>query len=190
MFTNNYIKYRELMFYNGGYGSYKYLKSVGGTDAACHAGQGIYTEIGSWMPQGQCRAVVEKITGQTGPGNLYSGVYFGSGTTPPTKADYKLESVITSGLKITSTPLSLGGSNGEYSAKATFILENTSSNDISVSEIGIITPFCAEGKNSYIVATTYYNTLMERSVLDTPVVIAPGEIKTITYKITFNQSVS
>jgi hypothetical protein len=142
------------------------------------------------MVYGNCRTPLKTISDASNPNNLYSGVYFGSGTTPAKMGDYKLESVINSGLSIVSSNLRTRSSGEVNIVYAHFILENTTENNITVSELGIFTPICNRGVSSFSEYTSYYNVLMERTVLESPVVIAPGEFKTITYQITFNQSVS
>lgn len=112
-----------------------------------------------------------------------AGVHFGTGTTPPNKADYKLEEEITSGLSITNQESAeitdLGG--GKYKVEASFILKNTTAEAIAISEIGL---YSYGGYSS----SSAYTVLFERQVFDTPITIQPNESKLVTYKLTFNQS--
>lgn len=122
--------------------------------------------------------------GRTGTGTdyrQYIAIAIGKGTTPPTLDDYLLEDPITSGLT------SLGVSNNAYdsteyllSSGLTFseTLFNGGSADVEISEIGLLSNGGAH---------TYGCDLLTRDVLTTPIVIKPGEAKTITVNIDFTQ---
>lgn len=105
----------------------------------------------------------------------YSGlIYVGSGTTPPTLDDYKLENRIKSGLS-GSLIRTTDGSGVNY-----VDLTNISTSAITVSEIGLY-GLAYRGAN-----TSGSNCiLIERSTFD-PVTIQPGEIARIEYKINMN----
>ena len=107
----------------------------------------------------------------------YSGIYLGTGTTPPQKSDYKLEAVIASGLSISNgRRLFLDEGNGKYSYSAQAVVKNTSGADITITEMG------------YYGYLSVGAILFERRVLDNPITIKAGESKLLTNKITFNQS--
>ena len=114
------------------------------------------------------------------------GVYFGTGNTQETVDDYALESLITEGLTITNqeTVHESTDGNGNYTFSASYILQNTSGEDITIREVGMY------GNETYYYSATYYNypILHERQVLASPVTIPAGEAKMFTYKVTFNQS--
>ena len=180
MFTNNYIKFRDMMFI----GSYRFagFKSVTGTvfyGVAETSGES--GDIGKYMHLARCKAMPTE-SGQYNS-SFTPGIYFGSGSTPATKEDYKLESPITAGLAI-SNPSGFTWvlpSSGVHSATASYAVLNTSSEDITIQEVGNFTVVADyNGK--------YQFTLMERTVLDEPIVIAPGGSKLVTYKVTFNQT--
>ena len=109
------------------------------------------------------------------------GVVVGSGNAPATKADYKLENIITSGLKsVSSTNATDALDNGVENIKA-IILQNTTETDITISEVGLI-GMCYSGSGD-----SYYKYLMvDRTVLDVPVTIPAGESKAISYSIRIN----
>lgn len=166
MFTKQYITYRELMFTNGGARSVKTITGASGTMNASYSYQG---DFGAHMHRARCE------------NPMNAGVYFGTGKTPPTRDDYKLENIIMSGLSITNessvTFTDLG--DGKYEASASYMVNNTSGAAITISEIayyGIV------GTGSSYV----YIVLFERTVLDNPITIPAGETKLITYKLTFN----
>lgn len=170
MFTNNYIKYREALFF-AAISSYSFLtaKNTSYTGTTGFRDRDFGTNMGY--------PVIDDPTTSTA-----TGVYFGSGTTPPTKDDYTLEVPITAGLIATGLQqralLAYDG-NGKATAEGSYILKNTSEETITVNEIGYFANGHSNGTSSYLI-------LHERSVLDTPCVLEPGEAKMVTYRITFN----
>lgn len=105
----------------------------------------------------------------------YRGIVFGSGTTPPQKTDYKIENHIAGGLTCSNN------STSETNNIANWVetVQNTSGEPITISEVGL---FCAFQSNELCV-------LLTRTVLDTPVVLQPNEVKTFTITIDYNKFV-
>ena len=102
------------------------------------------------------------------------GIIIGTGTTPPTVNDYKLENQITSGFgSTTSFPNSYSA---VYNAKGIVscctITNSSQTDNLVINEIGYI-----KGRAGY------WNILYDRIVLDTPITIAPGATKTIEYRL-------
>lgn len=106
------------------------------------------------------------------------GIAFGSGITPPQKTDYKLENYITTGLTYSgnNTNLTDGIANWVQT------VQNTSTAQITITEVGLFS------KNSYS-GKDYTVFLLTRTVLDTPVVLQPNEVKTFTITIDYNKFV-
>lgn len=104
------------------------------------------------------------------------GVYFGSGSTPATQDDYRLESPIESGLTFTNGTIRKNTqADGSTIYRNSYIVVNSSDADIVIAEIGILG----------VVHTDYYfPVLFERTVLASPVTISPGESKLVTYTVT------
>ena len=102
-----------------------------------------------------------------------TGIVLGSGTTPPTLHDYRLVSLITSGL----TPTVSMTYDEEENLVYKITLTSTASEPISIGEIGIRAGFYA-GSNSGL---NY--ALMERTVLDEPVTIPAGGVGIVEYAI-------
>ena len=129
------------------------------------------------------------ISGGNYPQPLISGVLFltaynncgvvvGSGKTPASKTDYKLENLISSGLTSAgTTSTSQITVDGIETVKA-IILRNTSSADITISEIGMLGCCYSSG--------TFQAVLVDRTVLDNPITIPAGESKAISYTIRIN----
>lgn len=105
------------------------------------------------------------------------GIAFGSGTTPPQKTDYKLENYITTGLTYSgnNTNLTDGVANWVQT------VQNTSTEQITITEVGLFSKY----ENS-VNCNTF---LLTRTVLDTPVVLQPNEVKTFTITIDYNKFV-
>lgn len=120
--------------------------------------------------------------------NSISGgmLILGSGTTEPSKGDYKLESWIpTSKLQyISSRQVCFVNNNDnpkrnpEYACQLVYTYQNVSSDPITIGEIGLVN-FCRFNKGD---GTAYYTSklLLARNVLSNPVTIAPGESYTFT----------
>ena len=103
------------------------------------------------------------------------GIAFGSGTTPPQKTDYKLENYITTGLTY------FGNNTNKTDGIVHWVqtVQNTSTAPITITEVGLFSQHAAS-----------YNTfLLTRTVLDTPVVLQPNEVKTFTITIDHNKFV-
>lgn len=102
------------------------------------------------------------------------GIIIGTGTTPPTVNDYKLENQITSGFgSTTSFPNS---DSAVYNAKGIVscctITNSSQTDNLVINEIGYIRSKAG-----------YWNILYDHIVLDTPITIAPGATKTIEYRL-------
>lgn len=102
------------------------------------------------------------------------GIMIGSGGTPATLDDYKLEALITSGLSVSVSVTSDDDNDGVYKLTIT----NTSGVDVTIKEIGMALKLYT-GSNSTVSA----NFLVERTVLDNPITIPAGGIGLIDYAI-------
>lgn len=105
----------------------------------------------------------------------FRGIVFGSGTTPPQKTDYKIENHIAGGLTYSNN----GTSETNNVAHWVQTVQNTSGEPITISEVGL---FCAYSSSNLCI-------LLTRTVLDTPVVLQPNEVKTFTITIDYNKFV-
>lgn len=130
-------------------------------------------------------------TARSNGGNLYSdtgttqvfdpfsrGIAFGSGTTPPQKTDYKLGNHITTGL-------TYSGNNTNLTDGVAYwvqTVQNTSTAQITITEVGLFSRY-------YATREDYTTFLLTRTVLDTPVVLQPNEVKTFTITIDYNKFV-
>lgn len=109
---------------------------------------------------------------------FHRGIAFGSGTTPPQKTDYKLKNYITTGLTYSGNNTNL--TDGVASWVQT--VQNTSTAQITITEVGLFSK-CVSRQQDYTVF------LLTRTVLDTPVVLQPNDVKTFTITIDYNKFV-
>lgn len=189
MLTNNYISYKRVMFLGIFTATYKTTYGETKTaDKIVHRGQNsghyVYSlDFGGLMQYGRCKAFPTS-KGDDKPVQGDYGVYFGSGSTPATREDYKLESPIESGLSITNPGslvwLETDGDN--RSAVADFVLRNTSGAEIVVREVGFVSALIRQNDGDF------YPCLFERTVLDNPVTIPAGEARLIEYKVTISKT--
>jgi hypothetical protein len=190
MFTNNYIAFQHNRFFNvsgpgAGYSigdvtvHGQNLTSVRGTTISSSLDKSVAADLGRCL-KGKCMPLLTADASSASAAN--GGLYFGSGTTPATKEDITLESLIASGLTIANGNIFFeNDANGRHVISVDNVLTNTTDAPITISEIGLISGVA----NS---SSKYTQVLFERTVLSSPITIAPGESKLITYKITFNQS--
>lgn len=107
----------------------------------------------------------------------YVGVMFGDGTAEVSKDDYKLSGniikTITASAKDQSTH-----NDGQVIKSTLYTITNTGDNPITISEIGYF------GYVGY--DNTYVCTLVERTLLETPLTIQAGGIGQVEYTIRMN----
>lgn len=105
-----------------------------------------------------------------------AGIVIGGGSTPATMEDYTLEDQIYSGFSaLCNCFASQTDISTSKSMMCTATITNTSDSDITVREIG------------YVRSYRYEAVLMERTVLETPVVITPNETRTFEYRLKMPQ---
>lgn len=90
----------------------------------------------------------------------------GSGTTPATSEDFKLESAL--GLQVFSNSIGFPTKGATLSYSRAF--RNDTAEPVTVNELGM-----------YMCSKQAGNVMFAREVFDTPVVIEPGESKTFTF---------
>lgn len=188
MFTNSYIAFRHNMFFGvpraGAGNTYVYGKNMTNTAGAAtyfwtSAAMQDAKDIGNAMLGPRCRNI---ITGASSQSGTYYGVYFGSGSTPATRADYTLESPITSGLTFPGVSFECTtDGNGKYVVSVKYAVTNTTESEINIYEIGC---FCPVLKDQY---DTWHLVMMDRTVLTEPITIPAGGTKIVEYRFTFNQ---
>lgn len=170
MLTNNFYKALWDSMAIGELFRSKELKEVEGTTISPNSSD--YKEIYPFA--------VDTITGdyaatqkqESGQFQHRMGLLIGSDGTPPTLDDYKMIKQITSGF---TYQLSRPSDSATVSSTKKLILDlsvtNTSSSDLTVRELG------------FVKTCNWDLILLDRTVFDTPVVIAPGATKTFEYRL-------
>jgi hypothetical protein len=192
MFTNNYLLMRKSLFECGGNTSQSAgnFYDASGNIKISYVCALATADIGHWMKYARCQAIIGQDPNKIYPwDSTYAGVYFGSGSKTATKEDFALHEPITSGLEIANTNALVWNNdeNGNYSVYSDYVLRNTTDDDIVIREIGIFTP-SSKGAHRVDVATNVNYYLMERTVLDDPIVIPSNESRLVSYTVRFNQS--
>lgn len=113
----------------------------------------------------------------------YPTIGIGSGGTQPSASDYCMESLITtiSGTITASGVLSVN--NGTLTKELIVSIVNTASSDITVREVGITMPIGRVSSSSTDTGSLTADCLMDRTLLDEPITIPPGESASISYTL-------
>ena len=117
-----------------------------------------------------------------------SGVCIGTGSEPPNEEDYNLQEHITGGVAMLLISREIGQENGCPILTYTFSIANTTQDTLIVREVGYKQPFnCANGPGRLSASNTdntgNYVLLLDRTLLDTPMVILPGDVGILVYKL-------
>lgn len=141
----------------------------------------VYNAVRSTQPISYMWEHMDYLVIDNAPTNyLYVGVRIGTGVTPATADDYTLESVINSGLSVVNPQdVTVTRENDFVAVYATYTVTNNGTTAVAISEIGL---FCA----GVYTSSTMVPILADRTVLESPITINPGEAKPITYTIRFN----
>lgn len=126
------------------------------------------------------------LSGSSSDNTLFScGVFFGSGTTPATIDDYKLEGTIATNFTHSMIDVSERSEDGSYSIMGrTYTITNNNDTDMVIGEIGIFYELRYKTSSSSSSGYQSYPYLIERTVLESPITIpANGGVGQVTYKI-------
>lgn len=107
------------------------------------------------------------------------GIVFGDGTTEPTIDDHKLSGNIITNISKIGDSYSYKVTSDGYVCTKTVIIKNTGTESITVGEVGWIS--LVNSGNS----TAFY-ALLDRTLLDSPVVIPAGKSAQIDYSVCLN----
>lgn len=112
-----------------------------------------------------------------------TGIQIGSGTTPATENDYVLENRIASGYVASSVTYNFNvDAYGNPYLEYLFTITNNTQEDITISEMGYVQQ-CFASSVQGASASTKYNFLIDRTVLDNPVTIAASESAAVKYTL-------
>lgn len=115
------------------------------------------------------------------PYSVSGGIKVGNGSTQPTENDYGLNSRIDSGLT-TSQIINRGVDNESAYIEFIITLTNTSSSNITVSEIGYF-PLLRGSSTQGASGNTQLTVMLDRTILDEAVVIPANGNAVIKYRI-------
>ena len=110
------------------------------------------------------------------------GIQVGSGSTAPTENNYHLESRITSGMSASTPTLTQGlDENGNPYVTILFTLTNTSSANITISEVGYVQQVAMA--NTLGGSCSYGRVMFDRTVLSNPVTVPANGNAAIEYTL-------
>lgn len=122
----------------------------------------------------------------------YSAICIGSGTTAPTDTDYDLAERLTSGWSASINCSNTEDENENPVIKYAISLSNTSSSAITIGEIGLFGKCTAVpvlgGSGGMVGVKTNARILIDRTVFETPIVLAAGSTTIIDYVISITNA--
>ena len=181
MFTDNFNKIQKLYF--GATSSVSLVRCDGVSCGLNMDKTGSKAGLVTAMSTVRC-TTQEAVKSGSSTSLNYPGIWLGTGSTPPTKDDYRLESVIQSGLSLSNGSFrSVNGDDGKYTYIMEIVLRNTTESEIVIREIGLFGQ-PVTGSNSPF---ANHLVLLRRDVLDNPITIPVGEARLVTFTLTFNQ---
>lgn len=119
--------------------------------------------------------------------NTSSGVKFGSGNSEESEDSYTLDNVISSGLSVASDPsnnsvrYAYDAENNIIEEYVLYTITNTSSENITIAEIGIFEETLIGSDVGETATSGRSSFLIDRAVLDTPLVLAPNDSAVVRY---------
>lgn len=123
--------------------------------------------------------------------DYYSGVKFGSGNSPESEESYTLDNVINSTLNVTLAPGSdsiyheYDSENNTVNEYVLYTITNTSNESITINEIGLFsTAYTASDIGESVSTLAQRAFLIDRTVLDAPLVLAPNDSAVLKYSFT------
>lgn len=190
MLTNIARAIEKLLFLKLPSGSYTTQTYYYGTPAKDVDGNDIYIKPNSnYFPFSSATNTSLIATGDA----KNNGVHIGSGTTAPSASDYCLENRISSGISVVNTVILYDGNkdaSGNLKSEIIYTVQNTSNNTITISEVGTVVQ--AFGSVNQGVSTGNGNkyVLIDRTLLDTPLVLPAGESGAFTYRMVSEANIS
>lgn len=128
-----------------------------------------------------------RVTSITNTGR--NGIALGNGTTPATEDDFTMESLITDGsIQFSSASAAYDSVNDVGYAYINMTITNTTSEDITISELGLFVSTRASDTKGGTVSTNYdYTVMVDHTILDTPITIAPNEAGIVQYRFEIDE---
>lgn len=113
-----------------------------------------------------------------------AGISLGTDDTPATENDYNLGNTITSGINMAVSKKAATFVDGQPALKYVLTVTNTGAEAVTVREVGIKQSVQSDTYPGHILSSTIlHGVLIDRTVLDAPVTIQPGDAAVIEYSL-------
>lgn len=163
-------------------GAYCSLLQVTGVDGVPYfLYQGFYS---TYYPSGKSESFTASATS--------AGISLGTDDTPATENDYNLGNTITDGISMTVSNKAVTFVDGQPALKYMLTVTNTGAEAVNVREVGIKQNVQCDTYPGHIASSTpssAHIVLIDRTVLDAPVTIQPGDAAAIEYSLIASPSV-
>lgn len=118
------------------------------------------------------------------------GIALGNGTTPVTDDDYTMESLVTAGsIVFQSAATEYDAVTNRPYGYVNMTITNNTSDDLTINELGLfITSRASSELGGGIDAYNDYTVMVDHTILDAPVVIAPNEVGIVQYRFEVDES--
>lgn len=157
---------------------------VGGSIGNLGSGSG---SDGGYVPFNDFSTTLVTAESASHISRFYYHLGFGNGTTEVTEDDYKLASLITSGLEIAShtQTITASKSSSYYTRKIALqvVVQNTSAENITITEVGFFQDFCYG-------SSSYRTIMIHRELLETPVILEPSASVTMDFNFEITNSIA
>lgn len=177
MLTNNFKKWLKTIVVDGRNVTNVWVKTISGKLIRLYGPAG--HNIGDVSNDNEDVFFFATALARAENANFHS-IYFGSGTSPVTREDYSLK-FVDSSLSVQNTKFTGKDDSGRPYCKHVLLCTNVSSVSVTIAEIGY-------APRMYGVDESGSNhkdpVLMDRTLLSSPVTLAPGESCSIDYSIT------
>lgn len=159
------------------------VKDTSGTDHTITGGRGMFSSTSS--NESFFGATCRFSRHMTSISTSSSGIALGSGSTPATENDYTIESIISNLTAVLSVINVYQNANGDYCFDLVYNVTNSTDGDITVREACLF----AGGTANNITNKMYGTFLLDRTVLDTPLVVPANSMRTLQYTITVDWTI-
>ncbi len=119
-----------------------------------------------------------------------SCVVVGSGDTPATEDDYCLESQLTGLTATNSNSVQYDAENFRFIQRVEYTISNNGSTDVTIKEIGRVCSCNTAATKGATTTSSAKCFLVDRTVLEAPVVVPAGESSIVRYEFVFPEGIS
>ena len=118
-----------------------------------------------------------------------NGIAFGNGTTPASEDDYTMENLVSAGtVQFLSAVVAYDETNNKVYTYVNINITNSTSDDITISELGLfVTARASNTPGSDVDNNNNYTVMVDHTILDAPITIAPSEVGIIQYRFEIDE---